>query len=267
VSRDLCVFYVGRPGSRLAWIKILALDRVGVIADIAEVMAKHGIDQIFGYFEILKRHVRGKYVTFVEICDGSLEDFVRELRGSEDILDVEYEETPGSIVIQTAEFPLQMLGERAMISRTATFVDVLRTIESVYPGRADAVMFHSGLRGGSDAARYFIETSGARGRDFITLLEGILFAAGWGRVKVDFDFEKGRGSIIVRDCFIVDPAGQRSIEPPSCSYLSGYFAGFFSTALGKNVLVREVKCAANGEDYCEHAVQVAPPSTPVEHQV
>lgn len=54
------------------------------------------------------------------------------------------------------------------------------------------------------------------------------------------------------DCYGIPNIGEKI-----CVYEAGVASGMFSEALGKLCRVREVKCCANGDDYCEFLVEVA----------
>jgi predicted hydrocarbon binding protein len=71
----------------------------------------------------------------------------------------------------------------------------------------------------------------------------------WGDLSFfDVDFDKGSGKAIVKDSF----EARRSISKDrSCHFLSNFIAGFMAELFAKKVIVKEVKCAAKGDDHCE----------------
>jgi len=52
-GRDVAFSY--KDGDRLVWLKLLTLDRVGVVSRISDVLASHGVNQRFGYFVTLNQ--------------------------------------------------------------------------------------------------------------------------------------------------------------------------------------------------------------------
>jgi hypothetical protein len=254
LTRDVCMFYVGDENTTLAWFKVTLVDRPGSLSVIPIIFAVNGVDQLFGYFSIIERGVKGKYVTFAEFTENTdVNKIVNDLKALEEVMDVQYHVTK-KIIIQTAEFPLGMFNSRAVIVRNATFSDIMATIEEVTPN-ANALIFHCGLKGGMDAAKYFKEVAGIQKHDFITLLRGILFSAGWGIVDIDFNFNTSEGSVKVQDSFLAET--YRMSGQMQCGYLSGYFSGFFTEILNKNIHVKETQCKSQGAKACEFIIAAA----------
>lgn len=61
---------------------------------------------------------------------------------------------------------------------------------------------------------------------------------------------------IYRNYECADCYGMPNIGMKICAYEAGTAAGCFETPLGRPVEVRETKCCANGDDYCEFEVRV-----------
>ena len=71
----------------------------------------------------------------------------------------------------------------------------------------------------------------------------------WGELSLfNVDFERGSGKVIVKNCF---EARQHQSGTPCCRFFSSFLAGFMSELLAKNVMIKEEKCAATGNAYCE----------------
>lgn len=254
MTRELGVYHVSKPESNLAWFKFLLKDEVGAVARCTDVLAKRGADLISGYFEVLERGKTGKYIAFAEVKEGSdLNILVRSLRGLDVVLDLEYH-TTGKVIFQTAEFPLTLLGIRAFIARAETFVDMIKAIEagSHRPGE---LVFLSGLRSGMNAARHFCEKIGMAKENAMESLIGLLFAAGWGKLYVDFDLKSLSGTITVRDSFIADAYG--AAASPRCGWLSGFFSGFFTVIFEEEMFAKEIKCKSVKGNECVHRLMRA----------
>jgi hypothetical protein len=71
----------------------------------------------------------------------------------------------------------------------------------------------------------------------------------WGDLSFfDVDLDKGSGKAIVKDSF---EARRSMSKAPCCRFLANFIAGFIAELFTKNVIVKEVKCAGKGDDYCE----------------
>jgi len=104
--------------------------------------------------------------------------------------------------------------------------------------------------------RFNIE--GVDKRKIIDLEEHILNILGWGSFKVgSLSFEKGYASIIIVNNVLSlkyrEMYGRKS-KGPIDFYMAGLLKGMFSTLFEKKVKVREVRCIAKGDKYCEFAI-------------
>jgi len=71
----------------------------------------------------------------------------------------------------------------------------------------------------------------------------------WGELSLsNVNFKRGSGKAIVENCF---EARQQQSRTPCCHFFSNFLAGFMSELFAKNVMVKEEKCAACGNAYCE----------------
>jgi predicted hydrocarbon binding protein len=71
----------------------------------------------------------------------------------------------------------------------------------------------------------------------------------WGELSFhNFDFPRGSSKAVVKSSF---EARQHQSKTPCCHFLANFIAGFMSEMFAKNVMVKEEKCAASGDPYCE----------------
>jgi predicted hydrocarbon binding protein len=61
-------------------------------------------------------------------------------------------------------------------------------------------------------------------------------------------FDKGSGRAIVKNSF---EARRSMSNTPCCRFLANFIAGFIAELFIKNVIVKEIKCAAKGDEHCE----------------
>lgn len=254
LPRELGLYYVSRPDSKLAWFKFQLRDERGAVARCTDVLAKRGADLIFGYFEAVERGKTGKYIALAELKkEADLNNLVKNLKSLDVVLELEYH-TAKKVIFQTAEFPLTLLGSRVFIARSETFVDMIKTIEESFH-RASELIFLSGLKSGMNAARHFSEKIGVTGENAIESLIGLLSAVGWGKLCIDIDFDSLSGYITVKDSFIADAYG--TAASPKCSWLSGFLSGFFTVIFKEEVFVKEMKCKAVEGTACVHRIRRA----------
>ena len=256
------MFCTADETANIIWFNISYVDTISSQADITGFFADNDVNIRFGYLDNTRHVETGKYIIFTQIEKNvDVEKLAADLKGLDVVQDVEYGISSNKMV-QSVEFPLNMLGERAIISRARTFVDIIRTLcENV--SQSDGLMMLSGLKGGINAARYFKRITTIDKSNFKDILKELFMATGWGILDIECDFDTMSGRIFVHESFIADR--YKESEHPVCVYMSGYFAGFLTEVLGQTMHVREVRCKSMGHDVCEHVISPAPPGVKLEH--
>lgn len=250
---DLCLFC--KEGElHLAWFKV-TMSCTNVQAEVTEYLNGHGAEIRFGYRTGAQSETGVKYEVFTLVDENAdIDELTRGLAGLDEVIHVEGG-ISHNVSLQPAEFPLELLGERAITLRATTFVDILKILNEHVP-QSDTLLFLAGLRGGSNAAKYFTKTARLERSNLTMMLTELLLVCGWGRLQIEFDFQSLRGTIKVLDSYIADTF--KRTELPVCSYMSGYFAGFFSDVLEENMYVSEIACKSTGSPFCEHIIYQAP---------
>ena len=239
------MFCTADENVNVIWFNISYINTINSQADITGFFADNNVNIQFGYFDNTGHAETGKYIIFTQVEKSvDVEKLVAGLKGLDVVHDVEYGISSNKMV-QSVEFPLNLLGERAIISRATTFVDIIRTVYENVP-QSDGLMMLSGLKSGIHAAKYFKGITTIDENNFKDILKELLMATGWGILDIEYD-------------------RYRENERPVCGYMSGYFAGFITEAVGKTMRVREVRCKSMGHDVCEHVISLAPKGVKLEH--
>lgn len=260
--RDLCMFSKANKDAEVIWFKIAYRNTVHSEADITSLFAEKGLDMRFAYMDSLEDPARGKYVIFTEVEKGrDVNDVVAELEQMDVVLDVEYGISRNQ-VMQSVEFPLSLFGERAVILRARTFVDILRIMNEHVP-QAEGLQMHTGIISGTMAVKLLREIIDIDESNCFDLLKELFMAAGWGMLEFDVDIKNLEGSIRTLDCFISDV--YKETEMPVCAYISGFFAGFISEVMERTVQVHESQCLSTGHIFCEHIISPVPKGAKTEH--
>lgn len=250
--RELCIFCWDKPVN-LAWFKMVIKNADDQI-DISHFLAGSHLNVRFEYLAEMEGPTF-EYVVFSQISQNfDIEKLVKELREHDKVIDISWE-VANNVSFHSTEFPLELMGERAIITRATTFVDILKILNE-YTTQSSTLLFLSGLRGGSNAAKYFIKTTELNRYNMIAKITELFLVAGWGKLEIDFDIETLKGTIKVKDSFIADTLGIS--ESQVCGYMSGYFSGFFSQVLDMNMYVSETACKSMGNPHCEHSIYKAP---------
>jgi predicted hydrocarbon binding protein len=243
--------YYGEKDVHLAWFRV-TMECTDVQAEVIKYLKEQGADIRFSYLSCIEPPTKYEVFTLVDE-NTNVEELAAGLGTLDGIIDVDRRLSP-HVTLQPAEFPKELLGERAITIKATTFVDILKILNEHIP-QSDTLLFLAGLRGGSDAAKYFAHAARLERSNMIMILSKFLSVCMWGRLQIEFDFQSLRGKIRVMDSYIADTFGK--MESPVCSYMSGYFAGFFSEVLGENMYVSETECKSTGSPYCEHTIYQA----------
>ncbi len=260
--RDLYMFSRGDEKAHVVWFRITYQSNMGAETNINSVLTEMGVKIRFAYLDNTEPNGQGKYVLFTEVKEETQIDTInKRLRGIEGVIDVE-SGISGNRMIHTVDFPLNFLGERAVITRSRTFLDILRIIrENVI--QPDGLLLLSGLKGGICAAKYVKGIMPVDRNNCMAILRELFLASGWGKLEMDFDRDTCSGTVRVRDSFIADAYGHSDL--PVCGYMSGFIAGYMTEMMGYNFQVREVSCKSMGHAVCEHLVSPAPEGVNLEH--
>jgi predicted hydrocarbon binding protein len=260
--RDLYMFSKGDEKAHVVWFSITYQSNVGAETNINSVLAEMGMKIRFAYLDNTEPNGQGKYVLFTEVMEEPQIDTInKKLRDIEGVNDIE-SGISGNRMIHTVDFPLNFLGERAVITRSRTFLDILKIIrENVI--QPDGLLLLSGLKGGKGAAKYVKGLTPANRNNCMAILRELFLASGWGKLELDFERDTYSGKVRVRDSFIADAYGPSDL--PVCGYMSGFIAGYMTEMIGYTFQVREVSCKSMGHGVCEHLVSPAPEGVNLEH--
>ncbi|SFM57616.1 hypothetical protein SAMN04488696_1675 [Methanolobus profundi] len=260
--RDLYMFSKVDPEADVVWFKINYENTLHSEADITAFFADKDLDIRFAYLDSSEDPSKGKYVMFTEAKKGrDIKSIAEELEKKDIVLGLDWGYSKNR-VIQSVDFPLHILGDRAVMIRAKTFVNFLNVLNEHVP-QSEGLLTIVGLRNGEGAARYLRGVTEMDDSNFLELLKELLMAAGWGILDYDMDVDELKGSARIRESFI---AGEyEDSDTPVCGYISGFLAGYISESLGKVVQVRETRCESMGDVLCEHIISPVPEGAKIEH--
>ncbi|WP_094226474.1 V4R domain-containing protein [Methanolobus psychrotolerans] len=260
--RDLYMFSRIDKEAEVVWFKITYENTLHSEADITSFFAEKELDIRFAYLDCSEDPSRGKYVMFTEAEKGrDIKIVADELEDMDVVLELDWGFSKNR-VIQSVEFPLHLLGQRAVIVRAKTFVNILNIIAENVP-QSEGLLTIIGLKSGTGTVKYLREIVDVNDSNFFDLLKELLMAAGWGILDYEMDTVELKGTVRIRESFIADEYGESDV--PVCGYISGFLAGYISESLSQTVQVRETRCKSMGDIFCEHLVSPAPKGVNIEH--
>ncbi|MDG6243810.1 MAG: 4-vinyl reductase [Methanolobus sp.] len=260
--RDLYMFSGIDKEAEVVWFRLTYENTMHSEADITLFFAEKGLDIRFAYLDCSEDPSRGKYVMFTEVEKGrDIQGIADELLKMDVVLELEWGFSKNR-VIQSIDFPLHLLGQRAVIIRAKTFVNILNIVyENIT--QSEGLFTMMGLKNGEGAVRYLRELVEVNENNFLELLKELLMAAGWGILEYEMDTTELKGTARISDSFIAEEYRQSDV--PVCGYISAFLAGYISQSLGRTVQVRETRCKGMNDVFCEHVISPVPKGVNIEH--
>jgi predicted hydrocarbon binding protein len=123
--------------------------------------------------------------------------------------------------------------------------------EQVSGEEASNIMYLAGKRSGEQFSRALLD-EGIRKEGLQYVLESFLTNCGWGKVRVQVDFQKLEATVRINNSV---EARQTTSEKPVCHFINGYICGVFTIIFDNDKInCSETKCTAKGDNSCEFRV-------------
>ena len=230
-------------------------DQASGLKDLADVLAKFNV-----YVLVLNMTSRDgqQFITaFIDYSGikGSLSELVKELKRVKFVLEVKYKtkKIQEKIIDQFATPTFNMGNIPVIIFCREEFAQVLAEIKKSLGTGGEALVYLLGFKLGRLAGEKY--KTDEITEDFI--IEDILSfqAFGWGVPEImELKLSKPRIRLRFYELFECPSLRERT-KNPCCHFFRGYLAGLFSKFLNKNLSVKEVKCTAMGDPYCEFIIE------------
>lgn len=225
----------------------------GALAQVANTLASRKVNLVSSESANSKGSDTSVWGFFAEIEDPSVE--VSQLKslvaGLPNVVGVEISEGIDGIVVDKYHYPLYFnSGEKAMVISRRNLVDMFSRVKKIFGSGAEVIIYEMGAATGEDDAK---ELARGLGKDILarnmTEMVFLYAAQGWGMPElVDLTLEPLTTILRIHDNF--ECAYVRSGAPNS-QYIRGHLVGLAGGVLGKKVMIRETKCMAMGDKYCE----------------
>jgi len=229
------------PERKIVVISVELEGRIGFALDPLKLLSEHGIRLLSCIVQSHPDRHRVHATLFLDLTESDLAtaDLLSRLRHIPHIKKIELLDVPlthgeARLIVFTLEDMYRLFG-------------MLRELGS----GGLAIMYHMGYKAGEALAQklatYF--DSSRRALEYMLLYYESL---GHGRFKLESYIDKTYCRVVVRE--LLECLGVRN-EKPNSQVFRGMLAGFLSKLWGKEVEVREIKCLALGDPYCEFEVR------------
>ena len=251
-----CAIYA--PGKRITQLLIESKNVPGVLAEIASKTAEHGINILSGMIIAEPGEETAVLTLFLDLTDSKLktEELVKELKALDAVLDAEViVKKFDDIAIDGTTYTTLFLGERIVMLDVDDVGAMFGWLDETFGSGGHAILFDMGEAAGRESAKKLRESYGLKGCNLIETFLALHVAAGWfGYEVVECNEEELRFVIRLHGNFECAPfKGKR--DRPMSHLIRGGLAGVFKEAYGREFRVREVRCIAKGDEYCEFVIE------------
>ena len=251
-----CAIYA--PGREVTQLAIDGRNVPGTLAKVASKLAELGVNILSGFVMAEPGKETGHMVFFLDITDSSLpeEELAREIEKLDAVVKVDVTvEKIGDMAINGTTHETIFLDERTILLDVDDVGTMFGWFDRTFGTGAHAILFDMGEQAGRLAAQKLVETYKLEGRDAIEAFLALHRAAGWfGYEVVEYDEANLEFVIRLYDNFECVPFKGKKDRPMS-HLVRGGLAGVFSGIYGRDFEVKEVRCLAQGDPFCEFVIR------------
>ena len=250
--------YIYKDKESLVGFDIVLVNKAGALESITSI-AKDCRINIY-YIEI-QSLTRDRYDLFV-ICDFngskcSPEEFINELKKKvEYVKEIVISPEFKNIIFPSVYKPMKMGFSRAIAFPEVSMKGLITMIKKnlgVDPG--NTLLYYVGYGIGQKAFEMYIKPLDIRGIEDLERFFVILFRGSrWGDVS-EFALEDDKIILKLVDLWEFE-IQKGTVDKPASHLFRGILAGFFGELIGKKVDVKETKCIALGDPYCQFEISI-----------
>ena len=250
--------YLFKEGRQLIGFDIVLANMPGTLRFVSSLTEKHGLNIV--YFEDCGiSGETGRFFMAVDFTDKEVfpEDLLRELRKNKDyVVDADISPSLNDIIYPSKFCAKDLGGMRAILIALGNMRGTIQGIKKTLGDESgETVLYHLGYGVGEELYKVYAEPRGIK--DFtkgILLLEALTRGAGWA----DIIGHEGAGDkIIIKFERLWECEIQKGIvDKPASNYMRGILTGFFKALLGKDLVIKETKCIALGDPYCQFEINI-----------
>jgi len=226
---------------------------------VAEITAKANAPMIFIQYskpKLTEKTAKGLvYLDFTE-ATSTPENILKEFKKSVAVEHVQLlKPTKSGVLTDTYFFPLILGDERIVIFRKSLYEGFIIGIKKQFGTAGEALLYYTGFDFGQRAYKYYKNLAITQDLNELGEIARALGATtGWMQIEpVNVNTKTKTAQIRLHNNFECE-LGKGNKKPYS-HFLRGLIAGFFAGLFKQGVLVKEKKCIAKGDPYCEFEIR------------
>ena len=256
-----CAIYA--PKRQITQLALEILNVPGTLAAVASEMARMKANILSGLIWAEPDRETATWIFFVDLTETGLEpeEFARRLEGLKEVRAARVVERRfGDLLVDAVSFPTTFLGRRMVLLDVCSVGAMLDWIDRTFGTGGHVILFDMGKEAGTIVTRVLKERYGLSGRQLLEAFLALCTSMGWFRYEiVSLSPEGSESTVRLYDSYECSYLTQQTGPSgrPRSHLVRGVLAGVFEVAFGREVVVREVKCVAKGDPYCEFVVKPA----------
>jgi len=262
----LSSFDIGRflvcPKRKLYGVLLRGEAKPNVLRELASMLAEENV--ITRYLSFSRPVEVGQPVTVLAFLDftetkARIEDLVERAKNIDFVEEIKViEPKVKGFIADTVSNPLKIGESRAILLRDIGTKGFVVDLRKRLGSAAEAILYYLGFEAGLEFGKSHKQIGKKLGiQDNVQIFKDIsasmFICVGYGIMEViRLEENPPKGRIRVYNCFECE-LGKGSGKPYS-HLVRGMTAGVLTKLFGKTVAVREVKCIAKGDSYCEYEI-------------
>ncbi|RLF15212.1 MAG: hypothetical protein DRJ97_04535 [Thermoprotei archaeon] len=253
-------------GDQVHGYYVEALPRPGVLWKILDVFRKYNVNVLSINFSPTPSPEKPGLIFIVAEAKGLKdveERLMKDVEEVEEVVSIEREEAkPLGLLIDQYHFPIvNGLGLRCLLTDEKAYEASLKLVKEHLGSPGLALLYHEGRAIGLGYARLLKELGVEDLKDLVTIC--LAYAKSHGAFKgelIEYNFNpatnKGRLVLRIYDLWECETAKRSGVREPSSHKTRGMIAGLIEGFVGKRASVKEDKCIAKGDKYCQFTVEI-----------
>ncbi len=159
-----------------------------------------------------------------------------------------------SLVGNNYHFPLEILGERAVVFGKDVYAAIFKGIRDEFGTAGETFLYYLGVESGIESYVFISEfIRKGKSEDLIKAIKVFTKSLGWGDIK-EIHVNKDAGNAVIDVYNNFECALSEGSKTPYSRFYKGMLTGYFTKCFHEEVKVEELKCIAMGDAYCKFKI-------------
>ena len=250
--------YLFKKGRNLVGFEIVLRNVPGAMSYTFSLTKNYGLNGVY-IEECGISEESGRFFIAVDFTDKDIdpEALLAEFRGAKDyIVNADISPSLGDIIFPLKFCAKDIGGMRAILLGSGNMRGIILGIkESLGEDGGNTFLYHLGYGVGGELYKMYAEPMKIKDiRKGILLLEALARGAGWADI---IGYELTGNKMIIRFDRLWECEIQKGrADKPASNYVRGILTGFFKALSDRDLVIKESKCIAVGDPYCQFEMNI-----------